>query len=106
MSKVVILIYKVIWTQLNSTLQPYIVKMLHLKAMCQEKTETNTSQTLLQTAYNESCNVGSYQCYCHHTRRHKMTNSINNFIPQKELSFDLDKTISGQEELLVKPKDY
>lgn len=36
-----------------------------------------------------------------------MTNSINNFIPQKELSFDLDKTTSGQEgELLVKPKEY
>lgn len=34
-------------------------------------------------------------------------NSINNSIPQKELSFDLDKTPFGQEgELLGKPKNY
>lgn len=106
-STVVILIYKVLWTRLNSALQLYIVRKLPLKAMSQQKTETNTLQTLLQTAYNESCNVDSYQCHCHHTRRHKMTNSINNFIPQKELSLDFDKTTSGQErELLAKPKEY
>lgn len=39
--------------------------------------------------------------------RHKMMNSVNNSIPQKELNFDLDKTTSGQErELFGKPKDY
>lgn len=46
-SAVVILIHKVLWTRLNSALQPYIVKKLHLKAVCQKKTETNS----LQTAY-------------------------------------------------------
>lgn len=36
-----------------------------------------------------------------------MMNSIHNFIPHKELSFDSDKTTSGQEgKLLVKPKEY
>lgn len=36
-----------------------------------------------------------------------MRNSVNNSIPQKELSFDLDKRTFEQEaELLGKPKDY